>query len=56
MILLKLLFAHALGDYFLQTDYLACNKGRDNYLLIMHSILYTLGIFFIFSTDIALTW
>ena len=23
MILLKLLFAHALGDYFLQTDYLA---------------------------------
>ena len=56
MILLKLLFAHALGDYFLQTDYLACNKGRDNYLLIMHSILYTLGIFFIFSTNITLAW
>ena len=56
MILLKLLFAHALGDYFLQTEYLVCNKGRDNYLLIMHSILYTLGIFFIFSTDITLAW
>lgn len=35
--LLKILFAHSLGDYFLQTDYLAINKGKDNYILCIHA-------------------
>lgn len=26
--LLKILFAHSLGDYFLQSEYLAMNKGQ----------------------------
>ena len=42
--LLKILFAHSLGDYFLQSDYLAMNKGKDNYLLCIHAILYTFGV------------
>lgn len=44
-----ILFAHMLGDYFLQTDYLAKNKGKDNYILLAHCILYSLGIGIVFG-------
>lgn len=54
--LLKLLFAHCLGDYFLQTDYLAMNKGKDNYILCIHSILYTLAVALVFGNDISYLW
>ncbi len=54
--LLKLLFAHSLGDYFLQTDYLAMNKGKDKYVLCIHAILYTLGVAMIFRNEISYTW
>lgn len=39
--LLKLLFAHGLGDYFLQTDYLAINKGKTiiYYVFMQYFIL-----------------
>ena len=50
--LLKLLFAHMLGDYFFQTDYIANNKGKDNYILFVHSILYTFGVFIVFGSYI----
>ncbi|MGL5507219.1 MAG: DUF3307 domain-containing protein, partial [Paraclostridium sp.] len=51
-----LLFAHSLGDYFLQTDYLAMNKGKDKYILCIHAILYTLGIAIIFGSEISTLW
>ena len=54
--LLKLLIAHSLGDYFLQTDYLAINKGKDNYILCIHSILYTFAIGLIFGNGISQLW
>ncbi len=54
--LLKLLFAHSLGDYFLQTDYLAMNKGKDNYILCIHAILYTLAVGLIFGNEISYLW
>lgn len=54
--LLKLLIAHSLGDYFLQTDYLATNKGKDNYILCIHSILYTFAIGLIFGNGISQLW
>lgn len=44
-----ILFAHMFGDYFLQTDYLAKNKGKDNYILFAHCILYSLGIGIVFG-------
>lgn len=44
-----ILFAHMFGDYFLQTDYLAKNKGKDNYILLAHSVLYSLGIGIVFG-------
>lgn len=36
----KLVALHFLGDYVLQTQYLADNKGRDWYVLGVHSVLY----------------
>ena len=39
--LLFVLMAHMMGDYLFQSDYLAMNKGKDNYILLVHSILYT---------------
>lgn len=54
--LLKILFAHSLGDYFLQTDYLAMNKGKNNYILCIHAILYTFAISLIFGNEISQLW
>lgn len=54
--LLKILFAHSLGDYFLQTDYLAMNKGKDNYILCIHAILYTFAVSLIFGSEINQLW
>lgn len=50
--LLKLLFAHNLGDYLFQSNYLALNKGKDNYVLCVHAILYTLATALIFKREI----
>ena len=50
--ILKILFAHCLGDYLFQTNYLASNKGNDNYLLFIHSVLYTLATALIFTNEI----
>ena len=54
--LLKILFAHSLGDYFLQSEYLAMNKGKDKYLLCIHAILYTFGVSLIFGNEISQLW
>lgn len=43
-ILLFVLMAHMTGDYLFQSDYLAGNKGKDNYILLAHSVLYTVGV------------
>ena len=50
--LIKLIMCHVFGDYFLQTDYLAKNKGTDKYILIMHCILYCVPFVVIFG----ITW
>lgn len=52
-LILQLLFAHCLGDYLFQTNYLASNKGKDNYLLFVHSVLYTLAVYLVFGTTIS---
>ena len=54
--LLKLLMAHGLGDYLLQNKYLAMNKGKDNYILCIHSILYTFAIGLVFGNEISQLW
>lgn len=42
--LLFIIIGHMVGDYLFQSDYLANNKGKDNYLLLAHSVLYSFGI------------
>ena len=42
--LIFIFMAHMVGDYLFQSDYLAGNKGKDNYLLLAHSILYSVGV------------
>ena len=54
--LLKLLMAHSLGDYFLQTNYLAMNKAKDNYILCIHAILYTFAVGIVFENNISQLW
>lgn len=42
--ILFILIGHAVGDYLFQTQHLAECKGKDNYVLFIHSILYSFGI------------
>lgn len=42
--LMFVIMAHMTGDYLFQSDYLAMNKGKDNYILLAHSILYSVGV------------
>lgn len=52
-----LVIAHCVGDYLFQSSYLALNKGKDKYLLFVHSILYAFGIIltaYIFTIEITI--
>lgn len=51
-ILYKIITCHMLGDYVLQTDFLAQTKGKNWYNLIVHCVLYTLPFAFAFGFDI----
>ncbi len=52
-----LVIAHCVGDYLFQSSYLALNKGKDKYLLFVHSILYAFGVIltaYIFTIEITI--
>ena len=51
-LLLKLVFCHLIGDYVLQSDFLATTKGENWYHLIVHCVLYSLPFYLVFG----LTW
>ena len=36
-----LLLSHFIGDYALQNDYIALNKGKNNYILFAHIAIWT---------------
>ena len=38
--IIYIILCHCLGDYFFQTEYLAINKGSDNYILFVHCVTY----------------
>ena len=51
-----LIIAHCVGGYLFQSTYLAVNKGKDKYLLFVHSVLYVFGIIltaYVFSIEIS---
>lgn len=45
------LVCHAIGDYVLQSDYLATTKGKNLWHLIMHALLYTVPFAAVFGID-----
>lgn len=47
-----LIFCHLIGDYFLQSDFLAKTKGENWYHLFVHCVLYCLPFYLAFG----LTW
>lgn len=51
-LIITLIFCHLIGDYVLQTDYIAKTKGTNWYHLIVHCMLYCLPFFVIYG----LTW
>lgn len=50
--LVTIILCHLVGDYVLQSDYLATNKGKDWYLLLVHSALYCIPFIFAFGISI----
>ena len=51
-LIITLIFCHLIGDYVLQTDFIAKTKGTNWYHLIVHCMLYCLPFFVIYG----LTW
>lgn len=51
-LLLKLVFCHLVGDYVLQSDFIAKTKGENWYHLFVHCVLYCLPFYIVFG----LTW
>ena len=52
-----IIIGHCVGDYLFQSSYLALNKGKDKYLLFVHSILYAFGVIltaYIFTIEITI--
>ncbi len=49
---LKLVFCHLVGDYVLQSDFIAKSKGENWYHLLVHCLLYCLPFYIVFG----LTW
>jgi len=47
--ILTLIACHLVGDYVLQSDYIARTKGENLYHLFIHSFLYTLPFYVVFS-------
>ena len=54
-IFFKLIICHLIGDYVLQTDFIAKTKGENLYHLIVHCILYTVPFIFV-GVDTYLLW
>lgn len=44
--LMMLIGAHSIGDYALQSDYIASQKGKDLWVLTMHTFIWTTCISF----------
>jgi hypothetical protein len=48
-LVITLIFCHLIGDYVLQTDFIAKTKGENWYHLIVHRVLYCLPFFVVFG-------
>ncbi len=48
----KLIFCHLIGDYVLQSDFIAKSKGENMYHLLVHCFLYAVPFYIIFGYDV----
>ena len=48
-LLFKLVACHVIGDYFLQSSYMADKKGKDFYDLFLHCVLYAVPFYIAFG-------
>lgn len=53
-LLLKLVFCHLVGDYVLQSDFIAKTKGENWYHLFVHCALYCLPFYVVFGFTLQL--
>ena len=49
-----LVICHLIGDYFLQSDFIAKTKGQNWYHLFVHCILYVVPFYIVFGLDLRL--
>ena len=47
-----LVICHLIGDYFLQSDFIAKTKGQNWYHLFIHCILYVVPFYIAFGLDL----
>ena len=47
-----LVICHLIGDYFLQSDFIAKTKGQNWYHLFVHCILYVVPFYIAFGLDL----
>ena len=53
-IIFKIIICHMLGDYVLQSDFIAQTKGNNWYHLFVHCILYILPFYLFFGFNLDL--
>ena len=51
-----LLACHMIGDYVLQSDFLAKTKGDNLWHLIVHCVTYTIPFAIVFGFDMRIIW
>ena len=51
MFLINPIFCHLIGDYVLQSDFLAKTKGENLYHLYVHCLLYTMPFYILYGLD-----
>ena len=49
--MIDLVFCHLIGDYVLQTDFIAKTKGENWYHLFVHCVLYILPFRIVYGAD-----
>ena len=49
--IIKTIICHIVGDYLLQTDYMAREKGKDWYVLFVHCVCYCVPFIYVFGLD-----
>lgn len=54
--IIKIVMCHFLGDYFMQTDYMAREKGKDRYVLLAHCVCYSVPFAVVFGIDHRIVW